>query len=181
MEGDKLIPAHGGYRKLLSYQNAAIVYDLTVIFCKKYIDRFSRTKDQMEQAARSGKQNIAEGSRASGTSKKTDLTLVGVARASQEELLADYEDFLRQRQLTQWGKDDLRVRTVRQLSYRSNRTYMTYESYMTQPESAANALICLVHQTNYLLDQQIRALEKQLVEEGGFSERLYQIRRKRRG
>lgn len=182
MEGDEqLIPAHGGYRKLLSYQNATIVYDLTVMFCAKYISKFSRTKDQMEQAARSGKQNIAEGSMASGTSKKTELTLVGVARSSQEELLADYEDFLRQRRLAQWGKEDARVKAIRQLSYKTDRTYLTYESYMTEPESAANALVCLIHQTNYLLDQQIRALEKKLIDEGGISERLYQIRRKRRG
>jgi four helix bundle protein len=93
----KLIPQHGGYRDLKSYQNAEIVYDATVKFCDKFIDRRSRTHDQMVQAARSGKQNIAEGSMASGTSKKTELKLVGVARASLEELLLDYQDFLRQR------------------------------------------------------------------------------------
>jgi restriction system protein len=95
----RLIPPHGGYRDLKSYQNAEIVYDATVKFCDKFIDRRSRTHDQMVQAARSGKQNIAEGSMASATSKKTELKLIGVARASLEELLIDYQDFLRQRQL----------------------------------------------------------------------------------
>ncbi|TYO99843.1 four helix bundle suffix protein [Geothermobacter ehrlichii] len=94
-----LIPQHGGYRKLKSFQVAQLVYDVTVRFCDKYIDRFSRTKDQMVQAARSGVQNIAEGSQVSATSKKTELKLTQVARASLEELKLDYEDFLRQREL----------------------------------------------------------------------------------
>jgi len=99
-----LIPPHGGYRKLKSFQSAELVYDATVKFCDRFIDKRSRTHDQMVQAARSGRQNIAEGSQASGTSKKTELKLVGVARASLEELLLDYEDFLRQRGLALWGK-----------------------------------------------------------------------------
>ena len=99
MEKEPLIPKHGGYRKLKSFQVAQLVYDLTVRFCDRYIDRFSRTRDQMVQAARSGVQNIAEGSQASGTSKKTELKLTNVARASLEELRLDYEDFLRQRGL----------------------------------------------------------------------------------
>ena len=94
-----LIPPHGGYRKLKSFQSAELVYDATVKFCDRFIDKRSRTHDQMVQAARSGRQNIAEGSQASGTSKKTELKLVGVARASLEELLLDYEDFLRQKGL----------------------------------------------------------------------------------
>src|SRR4030066_566571 len=100
----KLIPPHGGYRDLKSYQMAEIVYDATVVFCDRFINRKSRTHDQMVQAARSGRQNIAEGSQASGTSKKMELKLVGVARASLEELLGDYQDFLRQRGLAEWGK-----------------------------------------------------------------------------
>src|SRR3970040_2102076 len=100
-----LIPPHGGYRELKSYQNAEIVYDATLKFCDRFVDRRSRTHDQMVQAARSGKQNIAEGSMASGTSKKTELKLVGVARASIEELLLDFQDFLRQKGLPLWGKD----------------------------------------------------------------------------
>ena len=101
----RLIPPHGGYQKLLSYQKAEIVFDATVYFCDHFIDRHSRTHDQMVQAARSGKQNIIEGSMASGTSKETEIKLTNVARASQEELLADYRDFLRSRGLTEWTKD----------------------------------------------------------------------------
>src|ERR1700751_1814150 len=102
--GDPLIPAHGGYRKLKSFQMAELCFDVTVRFCERYVDRRSRTRDQMVQAARSGKQNIAEGSMASGTSKKTELKLIGVARSSLEELLCDYQDFLRQRSLPLWGQ-----------------------------------------------------------------------------
>ncbi|MDD5731477.1 MAG: four helix bundle suffix domain-containing protein [Patescibacteria group bacterium] len=163
----------------MSYQGATIIYDLTTDFCKKYISGYSRTTDQMVQAARSGKQNIAEGSMASGTSKKTELKLVSVARASLEELLADYEDYLRQHHFLQWGRDDPRAIEVRKLAYRSDKSYKTYEPYMTSGELAANALICLIHQTNYLLDQQMRSLEKSFMEEGGFTERLYKARKER--
>ncbi len=107
-ERESLIPKHGGYRKLKSFQVAQLVYDLTMRFCKRYVDRFSRTRDQMVQAARSGVQNIAEGSQASGTSKKTELKLTNVARASLEELRLDYEDFLRQRGLPVWPREDPR-------------------------------------------------------------------------
>src|SRR6266705_294905 len=103
-EPEKLIPLHGGYRKLKSCQVAQLAYDVTVRFCERYVDRFSRTHDQMVQAARSGVQNIAEGSQASGTSKKTELKLTNVARASLEELRLDYEDFLRHRGLPLWGE-----------------------------------------------------------------------------
>ena len=96
---EPLIPKHGGYRKLKSFQVSQLAYDVTVRFCERYVDRKSRTRDQMVQAARSGVQNIAEGSQASGTSKKTELKLTNVARASLEELRLDYEDFLRQRGL----------------------------------------------------------------------------------
>ncbi len=134
----------------------------------------------MEGAARSGKQNIAEGCQISGTSKKTELKLIGVARGSLEELLQDYEDFLRQRNLRLWAKDSAQARAVRELAYETNRTYGTYETYTGSAEGAANTLICLIHQANYLLDQQLRALEKQFLEEGGFTERLYRKRVARR-
>lgn len=181
-----LIPPHGGYRELKSYQNAEIVYDATVRFCERFVDRRSRTHDQMVQAARSGKQNIAEGSMASGTSKKTELKLVNVARASLEELLLDYQDFLRQRGLAVWGKNHPTAQAVRKLVYRTDKTYETYRPYVEEapPEVAANTLICLINQTNYLLDQQLRQLEQQFLEEGGFTERLYRARsqaRKTRG
>ena len=175
---NKLIAPHGGYRQLKSFQHAELVYDATIKFCDRFIDRRSRTHDQMVQAARSGRQNIAEGSQASGTSRKFELKLVGVARASLEELLLDYEDFLRQRDLALWGKDHATARVVRRLAYEDNRSYSTYRSYIetASPEVAANTIICLIHQTNYLLDQQLRHLEKAFLEEGGFTERLYQAR-----
>lgn len=175
---DNLIPAHGGYRSLQSYKTAEIIYDATVTFCSRFIERKSRTNDQMVQAARSGKQNIAEGSMASGTSKKTELKLVGVARASLEELLLDYEDFLRQKGLQLWGKENAKAREVRALAYKSNRSYTTYKTYVEEedPETTANTIICLIHQANYLLDQQLKALEKNFLEQGGFTERLYKMR-----
>ena len=132
-----------------------------------------------QKAARSGRQNIAEGSQASGTSKKFELKLVGVARASLEELLLDFEDFLRQRDLALLGKDHSTAQAVRRLAYAENRAYTTYSSYIEEaaPEVAANTVICLIHQTNYLLDQQLRQLERAFLEEGGFTERLYKARR----
>jgi four helix bundle suffix protein len=172
-----LIPPHGGYRELQSYQMAEIVFDGTVVFCDRFIDRRSRTHDQMVQAARSGKQNIAEGSMASGTSQKTELKLIGVARASLEELLLDFQDYLRQQGLPLWGKDDAKAKEIRALAYRSDRSYTTYKTYFeASPEIAANTMICLIHQTNYLLDQQLRALEKGFLKEGGFTEKLYRAR-----
>lgn len=126
-----LIPSHGGYRNLKSFQSAEIVYDATVKFCDRFIDKHSRTHDQMVQAARSGRQNIAEGSQASGTSKKTELKLVGVARASLEELLLDYEDFLRQRGFALWDRNHPKARPIRALAYEANRTYLTYRTYST--------------------------------------------------
>jgi four helix bundle suffix protein len=132
----------------------------------------------MVQAARSGKQNIAEGSMVSGTSKKSELKLVGIARASLEELLLDYHDFLRQRKLVLWEKSYPQAETIRKLAWEKNRSYETYKTYIeaSLPEVAANTLICLIHQANYLLDQQLRQLEKQFLEEGGFTEKLYQAR-----
>src|SRR5436190_16898024 len=177
-DSDTLIPAHGGYRELKSFQQSELVYDATIKFCDRFIDRRSRTHDQMVQAARSGRQNIAEGSQASGTSKKFELKLVGVARASLEELLLDYEDFLRQREMKLWGKDHPTAQVVRRLAYERNRTYATYKTYVetATPEVAANTVICLIHQTNYLLDQQLRQLERAFLQDGGFTERLYKSR-----
>jgi len=173
-----LIPPHGGYRELQSYQMAEVIYDATVVFCDRFIEKRSRTNDQMVQAARSGKQNIAEGSMASGTSKKTELKLIGVARASLEELLLDYQDFLRQKGLALWGKGHAQAKEVRAVCYKSNRSYSTYKTYFesSSAEVAANAAICIIHQANYLLDQQLRSLGKAFLEEGGFTERLYRVR-----
>ena len=178
MNDSNSIPAHGGYRDLKSYQNAEIVCDATVKSCDKFIDRRSRTHDQMVQPARSGKQEIPEGSMASATSKKTELKLVGVARASLEELLIDHQDFLRQRQLPLWAKGHANARDIGALAYSENRSYTTYRSYIEASGSdvAANTLICLIHQTNYLLDLLLRRLEEQVLKDGGFTEKLYRVR-----
>src|SRR5690242_20060541 len=141
----RLIPKYGGYRKLRSFQCAQLVYDLTVIFCVRFIDKRSRTHDQMVQAARSGVQNIAEGSMASATSKKTELKLTGVARASLEELLLDYQDFLRQRSLRLWDKDDADAVAARQALQSDDLSTAASEiARVMAAEDAANTLICLV-------------------------------------
>jgi restriction system protein len=169
---------HGGYRRLRSFHVTQIIYDATVAFCDRFIDRRSRTRDQMVQAARSGRQNIAEGSRASATSGRTELRLVSVARASLDELLLDYEDFLRQRHQAQWEKDDPRALDVRALARRESPAAEHYAPWLNHADPAvvANALICLIHQANYLLDHQIRSLERQFVEGGGYTEQLYRAR-----
>ncbi|MFA6973353.1 MAG: four helix bundle suffix domain-containing protein [Parcubacteria group bacterium] len=176
-----LLFKHGGYRNLKSYQMSTLVYDLTVEFCKKFIDFKSRTNDQMVQAARSGRQNIAEGSQAAATSKKTELKLTSVARASLEELLIDYEDFLRQRGLKMWAKDSMEAKNIRNLAYASDKSYQSYSSYLRDGELAANVLICLIHQTNYLLDRQLKTLSDEFLQQGGFTERLYNQRKNLRG
>jgi four helix bundle suffix protein len=172
------IPPHGGYENLLSFQKARIVFDGTVWFCGRYLEKRDRTYDQMVQAARSGKQNILEGSQASGTSKETEIKLTNVARASLEELLEDYRDFLRARSLRLWEKDSREALFVRRLGSRADSTYETYKTYFDTrpPEVAANILICLIHQTNYLLDQQLRQLEIDFLQEGGLRERMTRAR-----
>jgi four helix bundle suffix protein len=172
------IPPHGGYEELLSFQKARIVYDGTVCFCERFLSKRVRTVDQMVQAARSGKQNILEGSKASGTSKEAEIKLVNVARASLEELLEDYRDFLRVRKLKLWDKNSKEARFVRRLGSQENKSYESYRTYLeTRPaEVVANILICLIHQTNYLLDQQLRELERAFLEEGGLRERMTRAR-----
>jgi four helix bundle suffix protein len=199
--GEGLIPKHGGYRKLKSFQIAQLVYDVTVRFCDRYIDKRSRTHDQMVQAARSGVQNIAEGSKISGTSKKMELKLTNVARASLEELRLDYEDFLRQRGLRQWEREDPRraelinrrcatadavaqwVLEVRKRDGQCGRHGQNGPSTMsivcqkpTYPEIAANAVLVLIAVACSLLDRQIAAQAAAFEKEGGFTERLYQRR-----
>ena len=172
------IPAHGGYENLLSFQKARIVYDGTVRFCNRFVDKRSRTHDQMVQAARSGKQNILEGSQASGTSKETEIKLTNVARASLEELLEDYRDFLRTHDQPLWEKNSKEAMFVRKLGAQANTSYESYKEYIETrpPEIVANILICLIHQTNYLLDQQIRRLEQDFLKEGGLRERMTRAR-----
>jgi four helix bundle suffix protein len=208
-EPEKLIPAHGGYRKLKSFQVAQLVYDVTVRFCDRYVEKRSRTHDQMVQAARSGVQNIAEGSQASGTSKKTELKLTNVARASLEELRLDYEDFLRQRGLVLWGREDVRrgeliarrcttaeqvAEWVRAVHGRDGRSGLggrgsgqkaSRESMKstksTYPEIAANGALVLILVAVSLLDRQLKAQATAFETEGGFTERLYRVRKARRG
>jgi restriction system protein len=185
----KKLRASGGYRDTASFQTATLIYDATVWFCEKFLDSHSRTVDQMVQAARSGRQNIAEGSRAAATSSQTELRLVNVARASLEELLLDYEDFLRHRRLPTWTPDSAEAMAVRRVpqefqkdqSNPSNLSDLSdhqrsalYAQWLEHADPAirANALICLIHQANFLLDHQIAALEKGFIEGGGYSEQL---------
>lgn len=186
---EPLIPKHGGYRKLKSFQVAQLIYDVTARFCGRYIEKKSRTNDQMVQAARSGVQNIAEGSQASGTSRKTELKLTNVARASLEELRLDYEDFLRPRGLALWDNNDPRRQSlvdrqcknadevaawVKEQHGRSGRSGQTYAAI------AANAALVLINVACSLLDRQIAAQAKSFEEEGGFTERLYRVRSNKR-
>src|SRR5437899_1354206 len=142
--GTGFIPPHGGYENLLSYQKSQIIYDATVKFCDRFIDRKSRTHDQMVQAARSGNKNIGEGSQVSGTSKESELKLVNVARGSLEELLGDYQDYLRQRGHALWDKNSKEALFVRRLGAKLDVSYESYKTYIeTRPaEVVANILIC---------------------------------------
>lgn len=170
----------GGYKNLIVYQQAVVIYDLTDEFCKKYLEamREKRTIEQMVQAARSGKQNIVEGSLEK--SLKMNIKLTGVARASFGELMEDYEDFLRIRKMAIWAKNDPRVWKIRN-AYKTNKTNLTYQSYRAKPEGFANLMLTLLAQENYLLDQMIRSLEAKFVREGGYSENLAKKRRDYRG
>jgi four helix bundle suffix protein len=172
------IPPHGGYKKLLSYQRAEVVYDATVHFCDHFIDRRSRTHDQMVQAARSGKQNIIEASMASATSKETELKLTNVARASLEELLADYRDFLRVRGVQEWPLGHAYVRRLRELIRTPGASYETFRKGIENPDPviAANVIIGLIRVASTLLDRQLRNLEEAFVKEGGLRERMTRAR-----
>jgi four helix bundle suffix protein len=172
------IPPHGGYQKLLSYQKAQIVYDATVYFCDRFIDRRSRTHDQMVQAARSGKQNIIEGSMASGTSKEMEIKLTNVARASLEELLEDYRDFLRTRSLAEWTGDHPYARRSRELNRIPDADFETFRKGIAHndPAISANVIIGLIRVTSYLLDRQLKQLEAAFLKEGGLRERMTKAR-----
>ncbi len=166
----------GGYESLLVYWLAVDIYDLTLIFCKRYVSRSSRTFDQMIQAARSGKQNIVEASLEK--SVESNLKLTGVARASYGELLEDYRDFLRQSNLKTWNKDDSRVLVMRKLkpSYKTYKSYESYKTYMKNPEFFANLMITLCFKQGYLLDKLLQALKEKFIREGGFRENLFKER-----
>jgi four helix bundle suffix protein len=194
---EPLIPKHGGYRKFKSFQMAQLIYDVTVRFCDRYVDKYSRTHDQMIQAARPGVQNIAEGSQAAGTSKKTELKLTNVARASLEELRLDYEDFLRHRRLSVWGRDDPRRQElincrcatadevaawVKLLHSRGHGGQHGQSGHgkvsiaADYQDLVANTALVLLAVACSLLDRQIAAQAKAFENEGGFTERLYRVR-----
>jgi len=172
------IPLHGGYENLLSYQKTEIVYDGTIYFTKRFFERYDRTIDQMVQAARSGKQNIAEASMVSATSKETEIKLTNVARASLEELRIDYQDFLRTNKLPLWDKEHRLTRRLRELNKIPNATYETFKKAIENesPEICANTMIGLIKVASYLLNQQIKSLEKTFLEEGGLRERMTKAR-----
>lgn len=194
VKGDLLVPPHGGFRKLKSFQVARFIHDITRRFCDRYISRYSRTHDQMVQAARWGVQNIAEGSQASGTSKKTELKLTNVARASLEELRLDFEDFLRQRSLEAWLPNHpalvrfrrLRCSTMNELVRwveRERRLSLRNKDRGNAPSSqelVANATLSLLNLCCYLLDRQLKHLADSFENEGGFTERMYRFRTRQR-
>ena len=180
-QSDKLLPPHGGYQKLRSFQVAELVFDATLIFCERFVDKRSRTCDQMVQAARSGKQNIAEGSVISATSKKGELKLTNIARGSLEELMCDYRDFLRGCGLRRWEKDSPETLAVRRrYKTEDSDAAVLFEMQTASPEIAANSMLCLINQASYLMRRQIDRLEKDFLEHGGFTERLYAARRRAR-
>jgi four helix bundle suffix protein len=183
MENDKqnpegFIPLHGGYRNLITYQKAEIIYDGTIYFTNRFFGKYDRTIGQMVQAARSGKQNIAEASMASATSKETEIKLTNVVRASLEELKIDYEDFLRTNKHDIWGIDHLLTKRFREINRTPNATYETYRRAIEnqKPEICANSMICLISIVTYLLNRQIKALETAFINEGGLRERMTKAR-----
>ena len=189
-DGDGLIPPHGGYRKLKSFQMAELCFDVTVRFCERYVDRRSRTHDQMVQAARSGTQNIVEGSAASGTSKRTELKLTDTARFSLEELRRDYRDYLRHRRLKEWSYSeplrqeliDARCASADEVAQwvREVRARLGHNGRKPRfSEIAANAALVLIAVACSLLDRQLASLGKRFLENGGFAERMYRMRGQR--
>ncbi len=173
-----ILPPRGDYHTLLSFQKAEVVYDITFRFAHKFLSKGDRTVDQMIQSARSGKKNILEGSKAALTSKETEIKLTNVARASLEELLDDFKDYLRARDLQVWAKDSKQALFVRELGRKTPQTFEEYREFVETrpPEVVANIAICLIHQTNYLIDQQLRRLEQDFLKDGGLRERMTQAR-----
>ena len=178
MKDEGFLPPHGNYRELKSFQKAEIVYDVTFRFCGRFLEKSDRTIGQMVQAARSGKQNIVEGASASGGSKEMEIKLTKVARASLDELLEDYGDFLRVRDLKIWDKASKEALFVRKLGGKAGANFETFRAFVEtrSGEVVANIAICLIHQANYLLDQQVRRLQQDFLKEGGIRERMTKAR-----
>jgi four helix bundle suffix protein len=179
---DRIIPPRGDYQTLHSFQKAEVIYDLTFRFAHRFLARGDRTVDQMIQAARSGKKNLLEGSKAGRTSKETEIKLTNVARASLEELLDDYRDYLRVRGHIEWDKDSREALYVRRLGRRIPQSYALYEEFVEtrSAEVIANIALCLIHQANYLIDRQLCRLEQDFLEQGGLRERMTRARLARR-
>jgi four helix bundle suffix protein len=175
-----IIPPRGDYRTLLSYQKARVIFDITFRFAHRFLPRGDRTVDQMIQAARSGKQNILEGSKAGRVSKESEIWLTNVARASLEELLDDYCDYLRVRDHEPWEPESREALFVRGLGRREPQTYELYREFAETrpPEVIANIAVCLIHQANFLLDRQLERLERDFLEQGGLRERMYRARQR---
>ena len=174
---EELIPHRGNYKKLLSYQKADVIFCITYYFVEHYLKRGDRTCDQMIQAARSGKQNIIEGCAASSTSAKTEIKLVNVAKASLQELLEDYEDFLKTRGFRQWEEDSTELQAMRELGRQHNDVQFFMDKIQTRPpETIANMCIVLIKQADYLLFRQLQRLENDFLKKGGFTERMYRLR-----
>jgi four helix bundle suffix protein len=171
------LPQHGHYRNLRVYQVSEMIYDITFYFCQKYLQKGDRTVDQMVQAARSGKQNIAEGNQAAATSSETEIKLTNVAKASLEELLDDYEDYLRVRGLQQWGQLHPRYEAMREYA-RSNQIKKDYASQIQKmnDEEIANLCITLIHQAMYMLHKLLETMQDRFVTEGGIKERMLHAR-----
>lgn len=179
---EKLIKHTGNYRQLLSYQKTEVIYEMTFYFCHKYLQKGDRTIDQMVQAARSGKQNIIEGSAASSISAKTEIKLVGVAKASLQELLEDYIDYLRTRGHRQWEEGSEEWTVMRELGKKHSDAVFFMKICETRPpETIANMAIILINQADYLLFRQLERLEKDFIAQGGFSERMMRVRKEQRG
>ena len=179
---EELIPRKGNYKKLLSYQKTEVIFEMTYYFCHHYLQRGDRTIDQMVQAARSGKQNIVEGCAASATSNKTEIKLVSVAKASLQELLEDYEDYLRTRGHRQWEEGSKELEAMRRLGREHNDAPFFMRLVQTRsPETIANMAIVLIKQADYLLFRQLQRLADDFLEEGGFNERMMRMRKTKRG
>lgn len=177
-EKEGFIPPHGGYEKLISYQKSIVIYDATIYFCNRFIGKGDRTRDQMIQAARSGKQNILEGSEASGISKETEIKLTGVAKASLKELLEDYRDFMRKNQIEEWPPTHRYARRLSQLCRTPDANYQTFAKGIEHrdPAICANVIAGLIKVVRYLLDRQLRQLEREFIQSGGLRERMTRAR-----
>ncbi len=178
MSSDKpFLSPRGNYRQLIVYQKAECIYDITFHFAHRFLEKGDRTIDQMVQAARSGKQNIAEGCAASTTSRETEIKLVNVAKASLQELLIDYEDFLRVRNLSQWSSNDQRYQQTRTVTAKHNDSAYYREAISKRSaETVANIAITLIHQTDTMLGRLIETLKKQFIQQGGIREEMTRAR-----